>query len=273
MALDTIAEEQIIRLNTAIQQKYEYDFSNYAQNSYIRRIERIMRLYSIKTIDELIIKLRLEPTFFEEYLRQVTVNTTEMFRDPPFWASLREKVLPEISKHSTIRIWHAGCSSGEEVFTMAILLKEMGVYDQAKIFATDINDNVLEVARSGRYHIKNLDTHRANYTEAGCPGTLDDYFSIDGDYGVMDPALLDNVMLRQHDLVSGQVFSKFDLVLCRNVIIYFNRNLQDRVFRLFVESMYPEGFLGIGARESLIWSTDADKFATIDNENNIYQLK
>jgi chemotaxis protein methyltransferase CheR len=267
-----LSEQELKRLNDAINVKYSYDFSNYAQSSYGRRISRILNHYKLAGIAELQVKIINDVTFFTEFLRAVTVNTTEMFRDPPFWIGLRDFVLPNVDRHDVIRIWHAGCSTGEEIYSMAIMLKEHGMYDRVKIFATDINDKVLESSRAGRYHIRNLERDTKNYNEYGGKGKLSDHYTIDGDYMVMDPSLFDNVNMKRHDLVRGDIFSKFDLILCRNVIIYFNKVLQDDVFSLFLKSLYADGFLAIGSKESLIWSSSSEQFSAVNPGDNIYQL-
>lgn len=267
-----LSELELKRLNDAINLKYSYDFSNYAQSSYSRRIHRIIQHYKLEGVAELQQKLMADALFFTEFVRAVTVNTTEMFRDPDFWIALREHVLPVVGKHDVIRIWHAGCSTGEEIYSMAIMLKEHGMYDRVKIFATDINDKVLETAKAGRYHIRNLERDTKNYNEYGGLGQLSDHYTLDGDHVVMDPSLFTNVNMKRHDLVKGDIFSKFDLILCRNVIIYFNKALQDDVFSLFLKSLYADGFLAIGSKESLIWSSSSDQFTTVNPGDNIYQL-
>ena len=267
-----IQEHELERLNNLVKQHYGVDFSNYAISSYSRRIKRIIRLYNLESINQLIRKLSAEPAFFEEFLRAVTVNTTEMFRDPMFWKALREQVIPEIARHDVIRVWHAGCSTGEEVFTTAILLKEAGIYDRVKTFATDLNSKVIDFAQAGRYSVKNIELYDQNYEASGGPGKLSDYYEYDGNTVQMDKSLLDNVTFKRHDLVKGGIFSKFDLILCRNVIIYFDRELQNRVFDLFLDSLYSTGFMGIGAKESLIWSTSADRFKTVNNQYNIFKI-
>ena len=269
-----IDEKALKRLNYSIYQTYKFDFSNYAVSSYCRRIDRIMKLYNFDSIDQLIRELTQNKAFWDEYLRSITVNTTEMFRDPSFWVALRDVVLPSIEKHNVLRIWHAGCSTGEEIYSMAIMLKEYGIYDRVRIFATDINDKVLISARNGQYTAKNLETHERNYKTYGGTRSLSDYYEMESEaHGRMDRDLLTNVTLKRHDLVQGDVFSKFDLILCRNVIIYFNKVLQNDVFGLFQRSLYADGYLGIGSKESLIWYSDADKFKGVDVENNIYQTR
>lgn len=267
-----ISELELQRLNEAINERYNYDFSNYAQSSYSRRISRILKLYDIKNVHTLQEKVVSETAFFNEFLRAVTVNTTEMFRDPEFWKALREDVIPQIRQHDVIRIWHAGCSTGEEVYSMAILLQEEGIYDKAKIFASDINDKVIETAKEGRYHIRNLERDMKNYEVFGGRNSFSDYYTKEDQEIVMNRDLFSNVITKKHDLVKGDIFSKFDIILCRNVIIYFNKRLQDEVFNLFIKGLYTGGYLAIGSKESLIWSSSADSFTPVNVRNNIFKF-
>jgi chemotaxis protein methyltransferase CheR len=261
------------RLTEYVKDKFGFDFSEYAISSFRRRVSRIMQLGKFDSVDKIIKKLDAEPKYFEEFLCEITVNTTEYFRDPTFWKALREKVIPEIKNFDVIRIWHAGCSTGEEVYSMAILLKEMGIYNKAKVFATDVNPLVLQTAKNGKYRATNLNLYRENFLKAGNVEPFEKYAKQDGNFIQLDKTLVDNVTFKEHDLVKGEAFSKFDLILCRNVMIYFNQNLQERVFKLFQESMFKKAFLGIGSKESLVWSNIAFKFRTIDEKEKIYRLK
>ena len=259
------------KITELIKQKHNYDFTNYAMSSFKRRVLRIMELYNL-TIDNLIKKLQDQPKFFEEFLSEVTVNVTEMFRDPSFWRVLRDDIIPAILlNHKTFRIWHAGCSSGEEVFSMAIVLKEMGILDSASIIATDLDTQILERARMGNYPAKNMELNNKNYIRYQGTGSLDDYYKIENGKAVLDKSLVQNVSFRKHDLVTGDIFNKFDLILCRNVMIYFNQNLQNAVLKKFHESLFKYGYLIIGSKESLIWCDIANKFIVVNNEEKVYK--
>ncbi|HBH21962.1 MAG TPA: chemotaxis protein CheR [Cytophagales bacterium] len=260
------------RLTQLVKEKYNYDLTNYAMSSFKRRISRILELYNFKGLDALTKKVEEDPVFFEEFLSEITVNVTEMFRDPPFWRELKEKIIPNILlNHQKISIWHAGCSSGEEVYSMAILLKEMGILDNARIVATDIDDRIIEIAKSGIYLAKNMDLNRKNYVRFEGNSSFDDYYKEKDGKIYMDKSLVQSVSYRKHDLVTGPIFSKFDLVLCRNVMIYFNQSLQNDVLKKLHESTFKYGYLAIGSKESLIWCEIANKFIVVNNEEKIYK--
>lgn len=263
---------ELRKLTTLIKEKYNYDFSNYAISSFKRRILRLLELDRLGSVDALIKKLETNPTYFQYFVSEITVNVTEMFRDPSFWRILRDKVIPNILlNHDKISIWHAGCSSGEEVFSMAIMLKEMDMLDKAKIVATDLDREILAKARLGRYSLKNMDVNEKNYIRFQGTGTLKDYYKEDNGFAVMDKSLVENVSFREHDLVIGTAFSKFDIILCRNVMIYFNQTLQNRVLSVLHESLFKYGYLAIGSKESLIWCEIANKFIVANNEEKIYK--
>jgi chemotaxis protein methyltransferase CheR len=260
------------RITELVKEQYRYDFTNYAMSSFRRRILRIMELYKFGSADLLIKRLKDDKSFFDEFIAEITVNVTEMFRDPPFWRELRDNVIPNILlNHNTISIWHAGCSSGEEVFSMAILLKEMGILDKAKIIATDIDKVILEKAKKGHYSMKNMELNEKNYIRFEGKNNFKDYFKEENGKAVMDKSLIQNVSFREHDLVQGVVFNKFDLILCRNVMIYFNQNLQNEVLKKHHESLFKYGYLVIGSKESLIWCEIANKFIVVNNEEKIYK--
>lgn len=263
---------ELRKLTDLIKSKYDYDFTNYAMSSFKRRVQRILELYKFTSVDKLFQKLESDQAFFEDFLSEITVNVTEMFRDPSFWRELRDQVIPNILlNHDKISIWHAGCSSGEEVFSMSILLKEMGILDKAKIVATDIDKPVLERAQKGAFPIKNMDLNEKNYIRFQGNFKLKDYYKESNGKALMNPALIDNVSFRKHDLVKGIEFNKFDLVLCRNVMIYFNQNLQNLVLKKLHASMFKYGYLSIGSKESLIWCEIANKFIVVNNEEKIYK--
>ena len=260
------------KLTQFIKDKFDYDFKDYAMSSFRRRIKRVLDIYKLKSVDDLIAMLGNQEDFFEDFISEITVNVTEMFRDPTFWKVLKEHIIPNIMlNHNKISIWHAGCSSGEEVFSMCIVLKEMGILENAKIVASDIDKAIIAKAKSGVYSMKNMDVNRKNYIRFQGKHVLDHYFKeVNGD-AVMDKSLVENVSFRKHDLVQGSVFSKFDLILCRNVMIYFNQTLQNQVLHKLHESLFRYGYLSIGSKESLIWCDIAHKFIVVNNEEKIYK--
>lgn len=262
----------IRRLTEVIKEKYNYDFSNYAMSSFRRRIQRVLELYKFSSVDALLKRLQDEPRFVKEFVSEVTVNVTEMFRDPSFWRELRDHVLPNILLNTqNINIWHAGCSSGEEVFSMAIMLKEMDLLHKCKIIATDLDADVIQRARSGLYSIKNMELNQKNYIRFQGKFSLEKYYREEQGKAIMDKTLIEQVSFREHNLVSGPAFSKFDLILCRNVMIYFNQTLQNQVLKLFHESLFKYGYLVVGSKESLIWCEIANKFIVVNNEEKIYK--
>jgi chemotaxis protein methyltransferase CheR len=260
------------RISELIYLKYNYDFRDYAMSSFKRRVLRIMELKKL-SVETLLRKLTEKPVFINEFLDEITVNVTEMFRDPGFWRVIRDVIIPAIREnHKQFKIWHAGCSSGEEVLTMSIILKEMGILQDVTITATDLDINILEKAKTASYPVKNMELNEKNYLRYyGAGGTLKDFYTEDNGQAVFKKELFANVSFRKHDLVLGDVFNKFDLILCRNVMIYFNQSLQNEVLKKFHESLYRYGFLSIGSKESLIWCDYADRFKVVNHEEKIYK--
>jgi len=259
------------RITELIYSKYGYDFRNYAMSSFKRRILRILELKNL-SIETLIKKLNESPAFINEFLDELTVNVTEMFRDPSFWRVMRDEIIPGILlNHKTFNIWHAGCSSGEEVVSMAILLKEMGIHNDVSLFATDLDVNILEKAKTATYPAKNMDLNEKNYIRFEGKWSLRDYYKEENGRVTFDKNLFNNVTFRKHDLVLGDLFNKFDLILCRNVMIYFNQTLQNEVLKKFHESLFKYGYLAIGSKESLIWCDVANRFLVANNEEKVYK--
>ena len=260
------------RISELIYQKYNYDFRNYAMSSFKRRVLRILELKKL-SVEALIKKLNESPVFINEFLDELTVNVTEMFRDPSFWRIMREEIIPAIMlNHRQFKIWHAGCSSGEEVVSMCIMLKEMGLLHDVQIIATDLDVNILDKAKQITYPAKNMELNEKNYIRfQGTASSLKEYYKEENGNVVFDKNLLTNVQFRKHDLVLGEVFNKFDLVLCRNVMIYFNQTLQNEVLKKFHESLFKYGYLAIGSKESLIWCDYANRFIVVNNEEKLYK--
>lgn len=260
------------RISELIYEKYNYDFRNYAMSSFKRRVVRILELKKL-TLSKLLGKLTDTPPFIDEFIDELTVNVTEMFRDPGFWKALRHEVLPALSQSKgKFSIWHAGCSSGEEVLTMTVLLKEMGILNDVSITATDLDATMLERARSATYPSKNMLVNEQNYqTFGGCVGGLKKYYLGENGHVAFDRDLLSKVSFLRHDLVTGEIFDQFDLILCRNVMIYFNQDLQNDVLKKFHKSLSPGGYLSIGSKESLIWCDYANRFAVVNNDEKIYK--
>ncbi len=271
MVVQDIDIADLKKITELIHTKYGYDFRNYAMSSFKRRIIRILELKNL-SIESLLKKLTESPSFINEFLDELTVNVTEMFRDPGFWRVMRDEIIPGILlNHKSFKIWHAGCSSGEEVLSMAILLKEMGIHQDVQLYATDLDVNILEKAKTATYPIKNMELNEKNYIRLEGKGSLKDYYKEENGRAVFDKSLLANATFRKHDLVTGELFNKFDLVLCRNVMIYFNQTLQNEVLKKFHESLFKYGYLAIGSKESLIWCDVANRFLVVNNEEKIYK--
>lgn len=262
--------EEVLKL---IARHYGYDFSNYAQASLLRRINRFVHDTRCSSAYDLKFRLVNDEAFFRRLLEEITVNVTEMFRDPVYYRALREKVLPALASYPIIKIWHAGCSSGEEVFSMCILLHEAGLLKRSRIYATDVNPANLEKARKGILPLRYMKEYTANYLQSGGQQEFSDYYTAMYDHVILQHELRKQIVFSQHNLVSDGMFNEFQLVSCRNVMIYFNRRLQDRVTGLFHESLMPRGYLAIGLKESLDFSSFSDKFEEIQTGTKLYRRK
>ena len=255
----------------AIYQKYGYDFRNYAKASLRRRLRYRLSQSNLKTISEMQHKLLNDKEFFDTLLLDLTINVTEMFRDPSFFKALREIVIYELKKQPFIKVWHAGCSSGEEIYSTAILLKENGMYESSLIYATDTNEMVLDKAKSGIFPIEKMKDFTVNYRKAGGLASFADYYTARYDNAIMDNSLKKNIVFSNHNLVTDSVFGEMDLIMCRNVLIYFNRDLQDRVFRLFMDSLRPGGFLCLGSKETVRFSSLSGNFENVIEKERVYR--
>ena len=255
----------------AIYQKYGYDFRNYAKASLRRRLRYRLSQSNLKTISEMQHKLLNDKKFFDTLLLDLTINVTEMFRDPSFFKALREIVISELKKQPFIKVWHAGCSSGEEIYSTAILLKENGMYESSLIYATDTNEMVLDKAKSGIFPIEKMKDFTVNYRKAGGIASFADYYTARYDNAIMDNSLKKNIVFSNHNLVTDSVFGEMDLIMCRNVLIYFNRELQDRVFRLFLDSLRPGGFLCLGSKETVRFSSLSGNFENVIEKERVYR--
>jgi chemotaxis protein methyltransferase CheR len=255
----------------AVQLTHGYDFHNYAMSSFKRRILRILDVKKL-TIESLLQKISSQPQFIDEFVGELTVNVTEMFRDPEFWIILRDQIIPKIYKPGQpLNVWHAGCSSGEEVYSMAILLNEMRIASNLNILATDIDPKVLNKAKTGMFPLKNLEVNENNYAMLKTSNKLNTWFKELKGNAVLDPRLFTHVKFQKHDLVTGAVDGPFNLILCRNVMIYFNQTLQNDVLRKFHRSLAMGGYLAIGSKESLIWCDVASKFEVVNTDEKIYR--
>lgn len=249
---------------------YGYDFTEYAEASMKRRMENFMKVHKIKTLSEAGKALLQDEHTFEQFVQDFTVNVTEMFRDPDFYLALRQKVVARLATYPFIKIWVAGCSTGEEVYSMAILLKEEGLLDRTVIYATDINQRALKAAQDGVFHINQMKTYTANYQKAGGKKSLSDYYIAKFNSVLIDKSLRQNIVFSAHNLVMDKSFNEFQLILCRNVLIYFNQNLQSKVISLFYDSLCRFGFLALGNKESLLFSEKRGNFEEVDRRQKIF---
>lgn len=271
MLIPELVEEDYKRLIKVIADSYQLDFSNYAFNSFKRRIERLIIFKKLGSLDTLIDWIVQKKFSRDDFLQEVTVNVTEMFRDPLFWVALK-KVIPTLFLNTEqVKIWHAGCSTGEEVFSMAILLKEMNLLHKCKIVASDISPAVLQNAGRGKVPLKNMELNQKNYARVQGGGDLLKHFTIKNDRAILSPDYLSNVSFRNIDLVKAGPFLKFDLILCRNVLIYFDRNLQERILDFYNRSLFNYSYLALGMQENFSWSAVYPNFITVSNEAKIYK--
>jgi chemotaxis protein methyltransferase CheR len=230
---------------------YGYDFRDYARPSIQRRVRFFMQEEGLATVSALQDLVLHDAFALRRFLRTLSVNVTAMFRDPGFYRALREVVVPVLRTYPIVRIWHAGCSTGEEVYSVAILLREEGLYERCQVFATDINEAVLRQARKGEVPLSGMRENTRNYLEAGGTQAFARWYTARADRAVLDPELRRNVVFAQHNLATDGSFNEFNLIVCRNVLIYFNRRLQERVHRLLHGSLVQFGFLGLGSRETV----------------------
>ncbi len=257
----------------AVYQMYGYDFRAYSKASVKRRVQHRMGMSNLTNIAQMIEKVIHDKAFFVSLLNDMTVNVTEMFRDPWFYKAFREEVIPRLRTFPFIKIWHAGSSTGEEIYSMAIVLSEEGLYERTQIYATDIDKVVLERARKGIYPLSSFKQYSENYIKAGGKANLSDYYTAKYDSVIMDKKLKKNIVFADHDLATDQVFGEMQVVVCRNVIIYFERELQRRVFSLFRDSLDMGGILCLGSKETMRFSGCDQEFDVLVNDARIYQKK
>jgi chemotaxis protein methyltransferase CheR len=266
-------EIELQLLIDAIYLKYHYDFRGYAEASLKRRLATAMVRLGCGSLSQLQDRVLREPETFGLVLDFLTVPVSEMFRDPPFFRSLRESVVPLLRTYPSLKVWIAGCSTGEEVYSLAILLREEGLLDRTLIYATDINPQTLRKAEAGVFELSRVAGFTENHHRSGARSSLSDYYTAAYGGAVFDKTLKQHVVFSDHSLATDSVFAEVQLVLCRNVLIYFRRELQDRALGLFREALCRRGFLGIGSKETLRFSAHADSFDELVREQRIYQKK
>jgi len=261
-----IEDEEIDMLLNDLFDIHGYDFTNYSRASIKRRVLRLYSLDKFPSFAELRYRVKTDITYLKRFVEEITVNVTEMFRDPIFYLSLRNDVLPLLGTKPFIRIWHAGCSTGEEVYSMAIMLKEAGLLKKTLIYATDLNPTVLEKVRKGIFPLNQMKQYSESYISSGGQKDFSSYYTANYGQAKFDQELSDKIIISTHNLVSDSSFNEFDLILCRNVLIYFDKDLQDRVLRLFDESLSSLGYLALGTKETLKFSAIQNNFKQLNRE-------
>ena len=267
--IETISYAELTELISLIRNIHGFDFSGYSSASLKRRVTRIMQIQKLNLFD-LRMLLTNDGDYFESFLIEVTVNVTEMFRDPLFFKAIGMHILPYLKSYQRIKVWNAGCSTGEELYSFAILFAEEKLYDRSFLYGTDINSDVLEYAKNGIYDLQKMKQYSENYRQTGAVHTLSDYYTAKYDAASINHSLKKNILFSAHNLASDGVFNEFQVISCRNVLIYFDANLQKKVIDLFYNSLANFGFLCLGSKESLR-STELGRFKIIDKKNNIYQ--
>ncbi|RYD23336.1 MAG: protein-glutamate O-methyltransferase CheR [Verrucomicrobiaceae bacterium] len=268
----TETEEIELRLLLeAIHAKYHYDFRNYSPASIKRRLLQAKDHFGCSTFSQLQERILHDAGSIQQLLPFLTVQVSEMFRDPSYYLSLREKVIPHLKTYPSLKVWIAGCSAGEELYSMAILFREEGLENRTIFYATDINTTALKKAESGVYDLDRISLFTQNHLKSGGKKSLSEYYTTGYGRAIFDKSLRERTVFSDHSLVSDAVFAETHLISCRNVLIYFNRELQDRAVGLFNDSLVRHGFLGIGSKESLRFSQHTNSFAEFDREQRIYQ--
>ena len=268
---EKVEDIEIRLLLEALYVRYHYDFRNYAMGSVKRRLRQACEQMGFATISALQEKVLHDETMLPRLLGYLTVQVSEMFRDPSYFRAIREKVVPHLKTYSSLKIWIAGCSCGEEVYSLAILFREEGLEDRTIFYATDINQDALQAAEAGVYDLDRIQLFTENHRRSGGKSSLSDYYNAGYGRASFDRSLRERVVFSDHSLVTDAVFGEMNLISCRNVMIYFDRPLQDRAVGLFRDSLARKGFLGIGAKESLRFSEHAEGFKEFVREEKIYQ--
>jgi len=271
MTTTDIENIEIPLLLEAILNRYGYDFREYAFSSLRRRIWKRIDAEKLNTISGLQERVLHDPGCMARLFYDFSINVTDFFRDPEFYITFRTKVVPLLRTYPFVRMWHAGCSTGEEVYSMAILLQEEGLYERCRIYATDINDTVLKKAKSGIFPLKSMQKFTKNYINAGGEKEFSEYYMTRQDDAIFHPSLKTNLVFSQHNLASDRSFNEFNVILCRNVLIYFNKHLQDRVHNLFFDSLCRFGFLCLGKKESINFSAHVADYEIFDKDQKLYR--
>ncbi|QIB50010.1 protein-glutamate O-methyltransferase CheR [Pseudomonas sp. OIL-1] len=268
---EKIEDIEIRLLLEALYHRYHYDFRDYAMSSIKRRLRQAKENMGLATISAMQERVLHDPDMLPQMLRYLTVQVSEMYRDPSYFLAIRQLVIPHLRTYPSLKVWVAGCSTGEELYSLVILFREEGLEERTLFYATDINPDALHQAEAGIYDAERVRQFSENYRQAGGKTSLSDYYHSHYNRCILDKSLRRNVVFSDHSLVTDQVFGEMHLISCRNVMIYFDRDLQDRVVGLFKDSLPRQGFLGLGAKESLRFSTHANAFRDFVRTEKIYQ--
>ena len=271
--IDKIEDVEIKLLLEALFQKYHYDFRNYAMASIKRRLRQALGHIGCRSFSALQDSLIHDPDTLHVMLGYLTVQVSELFRDPSYFKAIRERLVPHLRTYPSLKVWVAGCSSGEELYSLVILFREEGLEDRTLFYATDISHEALQKAEAGVYELDRIQLFTQNHRKAGSKSSLSDYYTAAYGAASFDKSLRKRVVFSDHSLATDAVFGEMQLISCRNVLIYFDRDLQDRAIGLFKGSLARKGFLGLGAKESLRFSSHAEHFADFAREEKIYQLR
>ena len=262
---------EIELLTEAVYRFYGFDFRDYAPASLRRRILNVCDIEGLPTISALLERLLHDPACIERFVEAVSVNVTAMFRDPEFFQAFRKKVIPVLRTYPSLKIWNAGCSTGEEAYSLAIVLEEEGLYNRSRIYATDINESVLKKAKEGIFPLEDMKDYTANYMKAGGEKAFSEYYSANYGSAIMRPSLGRNIIFAQHNLVTDGPFNRFNVICCRNVTIYFNKTLKNRVHELLYSSLVNFGVLGLGSKESIHFTPYERRYEQIENPISLYR--
>jgi chemotaxis protein methyltransferase CheR len=268
---DQLEQIETTLLLEGIYRRYGYDFRNYASASIRRRVLNFARNEQVATISALQERILHDPAVMDRFVLSLTVNVTAMFRDPLFYKAVREKVVPILKTYAFVRIWDVGCSSGEEAYSLAVLLAEEGVYDRCRIYATDMNEAVLRKAKAGIIPLAKMKEYTDNYLHAGGLNAFSEYYTAKFDHAILHNSLKRNLVFAQHNLVTDQSFNEFQLILIRNVLIYFNDTLRQHVLQLLHNSLTRHGVLALGRRETLKYTSFEHMYEEIDGKEKLYK--
>jgi len=271
MKKDDLEKLEIKLLTDGIFEVYGFDFRRYAMASFRRRIEQFVSNNNYESITHLLAGILHDRSLMVNFVKSVSVTTSEMFRDPHIFLYIREHVIPYLKTFPHIRIWHAACANGEEVFSLAIMLKEEGIYDRCSIYATDMNDEAIQNVQKGIFPVKMLREYSLNYQKSGGKSTLSDYYHAKYDYAIFNSELLKNVTFANHNLAVDSVFMETHFILCRNVMIYFNRDLQNKVLNLFDDSLVNGGILCLGSKETIQFSSVENKYKELQENCRVFR--